>query len=217
MEATYRELVQQIRRCDACSFRHPGISPLAPADAVTPVAVMFIGENPSWADGQDVPFAGSTISGRALDAYYLQPLKLTRQQVWITDLFKCRYPIEIYRAKGKHEHEIQTAASTCVQMWLIREVQLARPRVIVTLSDRQVYQRLRRIFGWVTPAHFAEAVGRPHQVLLGDLAVMLFPMIHPDISRPPGVGDNRKSQARERWASIHQTQHIPALSRVLAS
>jgi uracil-DNA glycosylase len=49
---------------------------------------MFVGENPSWADHQQTPFSETTISGRALRRYYLEPLGLRESDVWITDLFK---------------------------------------------------------------------------------------------------------------------------------
>ena len=35
------------------------------------------------------------------DKHYIKPLGLNRNQVWITDLFKCRYPKEVYREKQK--------------------------------------------------------------------------------------------------------------------
>jgi uracil-DNA glycosylase family 4 len=76
-----------IQECTACSFWNPAITPLAPSLVESPISVMFIGENPSWAEEQTEPFASNTISGGALEKYYLMPLGLTRSQVWITDLF----------------------------------------------------------------------------------------------------------------------------------
>lgn len=215
MPIEYSALVQNIRECTACSFRDPVIEPLAPDLPQLPVPIMFVGENPSWADEQSAPFSPATTSGRALDAHYLCPLGLAREQVWITDLFKCRYPKLIYAAKARHKDTIQTAAHTCANLWLLQEVALVQPKVVVTLSDQEVYQRLRRAFGLPTPASFAAAVGKPHPIVLGGLAVTLFPMIHPDISRPWGEGDKRKPAARQKWASIHQQEHIPALRQVL--
>lgn len=215
MPITYRTLAQAIRHCTACSFRDPIIEPLAPDLPQLPVPVMFVGENPSWAQEQLAPFAETTISGQALNQHYLQPLGLARNQVWITDLFKCRYPKAIYAAKPQHRETIQSVVNTCAGLWLPQEIALARPHVLVTLSDQEVYRRLRRAFRLPTPANFAHVVGRPHAINLGGFAVTLFPMIHPDISRPWGEGDSRKQAAREKWAPIHREVHIPALRELL--
>jgi uracil-DNA glycosylase family 4 len=215
MRAEYTALARSIHQCATCAFRDPAIEPLAPDLPQLPVPVMFVGENPSWAQDQPAPFAETTVSGRALDRYYLQPLGLSRNHVWITDLFKCRYPKAIYAAKAAHNDAIQAVVNTCANLWLLQEIALARPRVLVTLSDREVYQRLRRAFSLATPATFAAAVGRPHAVALGGFALTLFPMIHPDVSRLWGEGDNRKQLARQKWAEIHRNTHIPALRELL--
>jgi uracil-DNA glycosylase family 4 len=115
---------------------------------------MFVGENPSWETSQNAPFANSTISGRALNEHYLEPLGLSRNQVWITDLFKCRYPKHIYRAKAKYNSTIEEVAETCIMRWLIKEIGLADPFIIVTLGHIEVYQRIRRVFDLPTPPRF---------------------------------------------------------------
>ena len=182
-----------------------------------PVKLFLVGENPSWAEEQQTPFDPRTISGQALDRNYLQPLGLERVEVWITDLFKCRYPKEIYGKKGKYNREIQAVADTCARQWLIKELSHASPKVVATLSDREVYQRLRRIFNLHTPSRFQKAVGQPWSVKLGEVATLLFPMIHPDISRPLGEGDSRKITARQKWAPRHHEEHVPALRRLVES
>lgn len=216
MQSEYESLAQTIRQCSACSFRSPKIEPLPPTLAPVPVSIMFVGENPSWAKEQRIPFAESTPSGQALEENYLRPLRLSRGEVWITDLFKCRYPKRVYAAKSRYGREIQQVAETCSRLWLLREIEFARPKVVVTLADKEVYQRLRRAFSLPIPRAFAYAAGKPDQVTLDGLPVTLFPMIHPDISRPLGQGDQRKANAREKWATIHRQEHIPALMEVLA-
>ena len=210
-------LISSIRECSACSFRDQVLTPVAPAIIDVPVNIMFVGENPSWAEDQIEPFASNTISGYALEKYYLQPLGLTRSKVWITDLFKCRYPKDIYRSKSLNEHLIQANAETCIGTWLTQEILLAQPRIIVTLSNQQVYQRLRIAFSLSTPKAFDSAVGKPHQVSIGYWEGLLFPMIHPDISRPVDGHDRRKEAARLKWAPLHSNTHIPSLRSLLAS
>ena len=213
--ANWETIAASIGECNSCVFRHSSITPLAPRQVPVPVRVMFIGENPSWAESQPEPFAQGTISGKALDAHYLRPLGLDRRQVWITDLMKCRYPKDIYRAKGVYDAQIQRAASTCSTLWLVKEVELARPKVLVTLSNTQVYQRFRRIFRLRVPHSFEDAVGRAHSIELGGYRAILFPMVHPDVSRPEGDGDNRKLNVRMKWAPLHRDNHIAMLKELL--
>ena len=87
MSSNYELLVQGIQECSECSFRDPDIEPLPPQFVKSPVPLMFIGENPSWEKEQDMLFAHTTTSGQALDRHYLEPLNLTREQVWITERY----------------------------------------------------------------------------------------------------------------------------------
>ena len=67
----YKSFPNNLRNCTSCEFHNPGIKPLVPAYVHPPVTIMFVGENPSWAEGQDLPFADSTISGNALIINYM--------------------------------------------------------------------------------------------------------------------------------------------------
>ncbi|MFH2104183.1 MAG: uracil-DNA glycosylase family protein [Chloroflexota bacterium] len=215
MQTPYDKLAAGIRACTVCSFRDAEFTPLAPAQVTLPVAVMFIGENPSWELGQGVPFDEATISGRSLETNFLQPLGLKRSEVWVTNLFKCRYPRDVTHNKQRQEHRVQGEVVAACKRWLGEEIRLARPKVVVSLSDRQVFRRLRTAYALATPARFARAVGRPHPVEFGSIPVILFPMVHPDVARPPGEGDARKPGPREKWASVHCQEHLPALARLL--
>ncbi|MCX6245299.1 MAG: hypothetical protein NTU98_11415 [Bacteroidetes bacterium] len=170
-------------------------------------------------EDQKEPFSPNTISGKALDKYYLKPLGLTRDDVWITDIIKCRYPkeepLDIYHNKVKFNKEIQETAEKCCELWLVEEIKQAKPKVIVTLSDKEVYQRLRRVYKLKTPVKIEDAVGKSHNVTVAGHSTILFPMIHPDISRPEGDGDNRKLKARRKWSVFHEKEYIPNLKSYL--
>ena len=220
-----KSLLAAIRECRACLFSNPKIAPLAPREVRVPVAIMFIGENPSWAENQNEPFAPETISGKALQDHYLSPLNLSPQQVWITDLMKCRYPaktrwagypLDIYRAKARNEAKIREVAFKCATLWLAEEIRLARPKVIVTLSDAQVYQRFRNAFALHVPARFENAVGIPHYIDIQGFKTILFPMVHPDVGRPVD-DDGRKIHVRRKWAPLHREIHIPNLKQVVGT
>lgn len=217
MNKDYTSLSVRIKNCHSCFFHNESVQPLAPEDIQYAVDIMFVGENPSWQDGQQKPFDQKTISGQSLDRYYLEPLGLTRSQVWITDLIKCPYPKDIYHRKTSEEARIQNEVVTNCRHWLTEEIALVQPKAIVTLSDKQVYQRLRRLFSLNVPVLFTEAVGKAHDVQIDRLRTILFPMVHPDVARPvESVGDRRKLPVRKKWASIHAQEHIPELKRVLS-
>ena len=97
------ELITQLETCTACDFRNPKFKPPAPAGSSSSARIMFVGENPSWSDDQAALFAQTTISGRALREHYLKLLGVSESKVWITDLFKCRYPKDVYWDKSGNE------------------------------------------------------------------------------------------------------------------
>jgi uracil-DNA glycosylase family 4 len=204
-----------LEECRSCFFHDELLKPLGAIPVKNPVTVMFIGENPSWQKELDCSLSPSSISGKALDDYYLKPLGLTRNEVWITNILKCRYPKTVYKNKSLYKDKIDEAAKTCAIKWLLEEIIHVKPAVIVTLSDREVYQRMRVIFTLKTPYSFSNAVGRQHYLDINGFQTILFPMIHPDISRPPGDGDNRKMNARLKWSQKHLYEHIPKLRKLL--
>lgn len=208
-------LITKLEACTACEFHNPEFKPLAPAGSSSLARIMFLGENPSWASNQATAFAPTTISGRALRENYLKPLGVSESQAWITDLFKCRYPKDVYLDKSGNESLIQRIACECAKRWLVWETELARPTILVTLGDKEVYQRIRKCFRWQLPKVFEEAVGLPHQVQLGERTLILFPMVHPDISRPVDDVDKRKIKVRTKWAPLNRDMHIPALKELL--
>ena len=122
--------------------------------------------------------------------------------------------MDVYSNKTKYENEIQKVARKCSRLWLTKEIAWARPAVVVTLSDNQVYQRLRRAFKLNTPVSFERAVGKQHDIEIEGVETILFPMIHPDISRPIDDNDKRKLNVRRKWAPLHK-EHVANLYRLL--
>ncbi|NDJ76000.1 MAG: hypothetical protein GYB65_07050 [Chloroflexi bacterium] len=211
----HRLLSTALRRCMDCSFADPGLGPLSPALVPVPITAMFIGEGPGQSDSPVAFLPPGTAAGDAFDQHYLAPLGLQRDQVWLTTLLKCRYPPRVYGNKPRFADQIHTAADICAHHWLVHELDYARPRVVVSLGNQGVYQRLRELFALETPLDFEDAVGHPHAVNLDGWDLMLFPLVDPDVSRPPGEGDQRRLRSRERWAELHHAQHIPVLRAVL--
>ena len=201
--------------CEKCGFADKDYRPLAPVHLADKTKIMFIGENPSWEFGQRTPFDGITHSGMALHENYIKPLQkafhLTESDFWITDLFKCRYKKEIYQNKNKEQPLILDCAKTCATTWLTEEIRLTEPKVIVTLGDKEVYQRVRNIFNLNTPAKFPQAAYSLHEIEIGGHRCKLLPACHPDIS----TINVRKSEPSKKWSALHNEKFVRSLRSAL--
>jgi uracil-DNA glycosylase family 4 len=206
-----RELLNEIASCERCSFADKHYPPLPPVRLADKTKVLFIGENPSWEFGQRVPFDGITNSGRALHENYLIPLKkafrLKESDFWITDLFKCRYKKEVYRNKGTQQDLVFNNAMTCATSWLVQEIRLTQPEVIVTLGDKEVYQRLRIIFDLTCPPIFMDAAYKLYPVIIGGHKCKLLPACHPDIS----FDNSRKPIPSRKWSKRHRADFVKSV------
>jgi uracil-DNA glycosylase len=109
--------------------------------------LMFIGEGPGFhEDKQGEPFVGA--AGQLLTRM-LGEIGLTRQQVYIANVVKCRPP-------GNRDPE-QDEIDACTP-WLIEQISLIQPRLVVTLGNfatKYVLQTPRgitsmrgRVYGW---------------------------------------------------------------------
>jgi uracil-DNA glycosylase family 4 len=165
---------------------------------------MFIGENPSWEKNLSSPLSSNSKSGKALDDNYLNPLRLCRDHVWITNLFKCRYKKPIKELKKDKNNYINEC-----KKWLVQEIKMVKPKIIITLSDKEVYQSFRHLFNLSTPNIFKEAVGRSHDISIENLKIKLFPMVHPHMS----IKNYKKGSAY--WSEQHKDFHIPSLIKII--
>ena len=116
------QLEQQIRICQRCplgQLRTHAVPGEGPADA----EIMFIGEAPGYhEDQQGRPFVGA--SGRLLEKLLAQ-IHLTREDVYITNVVKCRPPAN----RDPLPQEIEACAP-----WLQQQIELIDPLVIITLG-----------------------------------------------------------------------------------
>ena len=89
-----------------------------------PVAqLMFIGEGPGFdEDSQGEPFVGA--AGQLLNKI-IQAIDMTREEVYIANVVKCRPP--------ENRDPEQDEAKTCIP-YLERQIESVRPRVICTLG-----------------------------------------------------------------------------------
>jgi DNA polymerase len=124
--------------------------------------LMFVGEAPgATEDKEGKPFVGR--AGKLLDTL-LGEIGLDRSEVFITNVLKCRPP-------GNRD-PLPEEIAEC-EPYLMRQVELIRPRVICTLGNFAT----KLLSG--SPVGITKVRGRPQEVEIAGVAVKLFPLFHP--------------------------------------
>jgi len=119
--------------------------------------LLFIGEAPGMhEDKQGEPFVGA--AGQLLTRM-LAGIGMTREQVYIANVLKCRPPGN----RDPQEDEIETCTP-----WLVEQISLIQPNVIVTLGNfatkfvLQTQQGITRMRGSVYPWHGRKVIPTFH-------------------------------------------------------
>ncbi len=122
-EEELEKLAKQIVVCTKCEL-HRSRKKAVPGEGPTHAEIMFIGEGPGFHENeQGRPFVGA--AGQFLDQL-LQQAGVTRRDVWITNVVKCRPPGN--RDPLPEEIEI------CAGNYLQRQIEIVNPSIIVTLG-----------------------------------------------------------------------------------
>lgn len=121
-KAALEELHAQIRRCDLCALSR-GRLRAVPGEGNWQAEVMLIGEAPGAEENQQGrPFVGA--AGRLLTTL-LQRIGISREQVFITNIVKCRPP-------GNRD-PLPEEIAACND-YLMAQIALIEPRVVCTLG-----------------------------------------------------------------------------------
>jgi DNA polymerase len=127
-DTLYREL-DGCTKCGLCKGRHS----IVISDGDPHAEIMFIGEGPGREeDEQGVPFVGA--AGRLFN-YLLEEAGLTREEIYICNIVKCRPP--------QNRDPFPEEAEACLP-YLRAQIALVRPKVIVCLgriAAKYVYDR----------------------------------------------------------------------------
>jgi uracil-DNA glycosylase family 4 len=114
------ETIKVCKLCDLWKTRTKAV----PGAGDIYAEIMFIGEGPGYnEDKQGLPFVGQ--SGKYLETL-LKLLNLTRNQVFITNVVKCRPP--------ENRDPLPIEINTCVPTYLNDQIALINPLIIVTLG-----------------------------------------------------------------------------------
>lgn len=122
IRAGLAEIAAEVNRCTACEL-HRGRTRAVPGEGPVSAEIMFIGEAPGRnEDLQGRPFVGQ--AGKLLEEL-LAEIGLTRDDVWIGNVVKCRPP----ENRDPRPEEIAACAG-----YLERQIALLQPKLIATLG-----------------------------------------------------------------------------------
>ena len=150
------ELYREIENCRDCELARYRIK-VVPGEGDEDAELLFIGEAPGWhEDQQGRPFVGP--AGGFLEQL-LASIKLTREQVYIANVIKCR--------PTSHRDPLPSEIQAC-RKWLDRQIEIIQPRMIITLGRYS----LARYF---PNESISKVHGKARKV--GD--IICYPMYHP--------------------------------------
>ena len=139
--------------CDLCRTR----SRVVPGEGPPNAEILFVGEAPGFHEDQQArPFIGP--AGRFLDEL-IASIGLRRDQVFITNVVKCRPPNNRDPLPGEIE---------ACRKYLQRQVELIRPKVIVSLG--------RYSLAWFSPR---DPISKVHGRATAKDSFCFIPMYHP--------------------------------------
>lgn len=150
------ELSAEIKNCQKCILSQ-GRTHAVPGEGPENADIMFIGEGPGFhEDRQGRPFVGA--AGKFLEEL-LTKIDLSRDDVYITNVVKCRPP-------GNRDPQAEEIEAC--QPYLDRQIELIHPRLIVTLGRFS----MQRYFP-------GASISRIHGQAKRIGSVLYYPMFHP--------------------------------------
>ncbi len=149
-------LAAEIRQCTKCLL-HRGRTHAVPGEGPEDADIMLVGEAPGFhEDQQGRPFVGA--AGQFLEEL-LSGIGLTRDQVYITNVIKCRPP-------GNRD-PLPKEVREC-EPYLDRQIELIEPTVLVTLGRFSMARAFPN-------ARISHIHGEPRKIG----GVVYYPMYHP--------------------------------------
>jgi uracil-DNA glycosylase family 4 len=149
-------LAQEVTACTRCLL-HRGRTKAVPGEGPEDADILFIGEAPGFhEDQQGRPFVGA--AGRFLEEL-LASIGLSREQVFIANVIKCRPPGN----RDPLPEEIEACRT-----FLDRQIDLIQPRIIVTLGRFSMARAFPR-------SRISAIHGKPRKIG----GRVYYPMYHP--------------------------------------
>jgi DNA polymerase len=155
---TLAELSASLHNCTRCKLSTLGRSQVVFGTGNPKASIMFVGEAPGYyEDQQGEPFVGA--AGKLLNEL-LQSAGLSRAEVYIANVIKCRPP--------NNRDPEQDEVDTC-KPFLLQQIQMINPKVICTLGN------------WATQTLLEKKVGitKVRGRVFPANGLMIFPLLHP--------------------------------------
>jgi len=119
------ELYAQYRICQMCPLGSLGRKSIVFGEGNPDAKLMLIGEGPGQKEDELCrPFVGR--SGQLLTKV-LEAIGLSRQEVFITNVVKCRPP--------NNRKPLESESDTCTKLLLFKQIKIIRPKTICTLGS----------------------------------------------------------------------------------
>lgn len=117
------DIASEVKKCQKCPL-YKGRINAVPGKGNPNAEILLIGEGPGQnEDKTGEPFVGE--AGKFLDEM-LDSIKLKREDIFITNVVKCRPP--------HNRDPLEEEVTTCSNNFLIHQVKLIKPKIIVTLG-----------------------------------------------------------------------------------
>jgi DNA polymerase len=155
---TLAELGASLHDCQRCKLSKLGRTQVVFGTGNPNATIMFVGEAPGfYEDQQGEPFVGA--AGKLLNEL-LQSAGLSRSEVYIANVIKCRPP--------NNRDPEQDEVATC-KPFLLQQIQLINPKVVCTLGNWATRTLLERNLG------ITKVRGRAFH----HNNMVVFPLLHP--------------------------------------
>ena len=149
-------LAAEVSQCTKCLL-HRGRTNAVPGEGPADADIMFVGEAPGFhEDQQGRPFVGA--AGKFLEEL-LESIGLTRQDVYIANVIKCRPP-------GNRD-PLPDEIESC-KPYLDRQIELIQPKLLVTLGRFSMARAFPK-------ARISKIHGQPRKIN----GIIYYPMYHP--------------------------------------
>jgi len=180
-------LAAEVRECTKCPL-HRGRTHAVPGEGPADADIMFIGEGPGFhEDQQGRPFVGA--AGQFLEEL-LNTIGLTREQVYITNVIKCRPP-------GNRD-PLPREVNAC-EPYLDRQIELIQPTVVVTLGRFSMARAFPN-------ARISHIHGDPRKIG----GIVYYPMYHPAAAlHRPSLRGTVEEDMRKIPDVLERAQDIP--------
>jgi len=171
MKKSLSDLNQKMVKCIQCPLSDSRTKVVTGRGSV-PCDVLFVGEAPGRdEDEQGLPFVGA--SGKQLDKLLIEA-GFGDVSYYITNVVKCR-PID---AEGKNRVPSMYEINVCSGAWLIQQIKLLKPKIIVPLGRAPTAFFLQRYQGIpmeVDLVRMGDQHGKPFEIE----GIQIIPTYHP--------------------------------------